>query len=427
MRIAVISAHTCPLAALGGKETGGMNVYVRETSARLARRGIYVDVFTRSQNPQVPRRVELAPGATVYHIPAGPEKPYHKDLMVLYMEEFVQGIMEVSHHRYDLIHSHYWLSGIAGLSLKDKWDVPLVHMYHTLAFLKNMVARSPAEMEPLDRVEAESLLARRVDLIVAPHPLEKAQLVWNFRVEQERIRVIPCGVDLSLFHPLGPAPIAMDFPFRDIPFGLFVGRLDPIKGLDTLFEAALILRHESWFRDNPVKILLIGGPPWSSPEAPPREVLELMEEITKRGIEDVVIPIGPRSQMELPAYYGASRFCVLPSRYESFGMVALEAMACGTPVIASRVGGLNYLVLNGQTGILVPEGDPQGLAKAMAWLFRDDVARAQLGKNAALHARLFSWDGVVEKLVDAYKGLVDSKDLLRRQRKSLPDTLAAKT
>lgn len=410
MRVAVLSTHTCPLAALGGKETGGMNVYVRETSRELARRGAMVDIFTRSQNPQIPRMVALERGVNVFHIPAGPERPYPKYKVLEHLEEFIQGVLRVAKGPYDIIHTHYWLSGVAGLHLRGIWNVPQVHMYHTLASVKNIVARAVGEMEKTPRLLWEAQLARKVDALVVPHPLERAQLVWHYQGNPERIHVIPCGVDTSLFRPMDRQAAKKYLGIKGRRLILFVGRLDPIKGLDTLLHAARILKHNLGPWDEPFSIMIVGGAGGNGDISSTPEIVALKEIAKCMEVEDSLIFFGSKSQTELPFYYAASEVCVLPSRYESFGMVALEAMACGTPVVASRVGGLTYTVIHGETGLLVPEGKPEELARALAILLRDEELRDRLGQNATRRAKNFSWARVVEGLLDLYNQLLGQKE-----------------
>ncbi len=406
MRLAVLSFHTCPLAALGGKETGGMNVYLREVCSRLGHLGVQVDVFTRSQDPLVPMRVELAPGVHVYHIPAGPQTPCPKYGLVDYVEEFVKGVHELACEPYDLIYSHYWLSGMAGLSLRARWGIPMVHMFHTMGWIKNMVARSRGEQEQEIRLFWEEEVARQADALVAPHPLERAQLVWHYKACPARIRVIPCGVDTSLFKPMNRWQSQRTLGLDNRPWLIFVGRLDPIKGLDTLLKAMALLKEKKRSSKPLPSLMVVGGPPWENPLKPPREISEIFQEVRSLDIQDLVHLAGPQPQFRLPIYYTASTACVLPSRYESFGLAALEAMACGTPVVASRVGGLSYTVLDGRTGVLVPEGDPRILAHTIQELLESPLWRAHLGAEAARRARCFSWSMVVRELIAFFREVV---------------------
>lgn len=418
MRLAVISYHTCPLASLGGKETGGMNVYVRETCFQLGQRGVKVDIFTRSQNPAVPQVVELAPGVVVHHVPAGPQRPCPKYELAEHLEEFVERIWSVASEPYELIYSHYWLSGVAGLSLRSKWGIPLVHMFHTMGWIKNLVARGPGEKEEELRLIWEGRVARQADALVAPHPLERAQLVWQYKACPGKIRVIPCGVDTSLFRPMNRLESQRALGLDNRPRLIFVGRLDPIKGLDTLLRAMALLKNKRLRRPLP-SLMVVGGPPWENPLEPPQEILEMSRQVRSLGIQDLVHFLGPKPQKSLPLYYSASMACVLPSRYESFGMAALEAMACGIPVVASRVGGLSYTVLDGRTGVLVPEGNSELLAETILELMESPGWRAQLGAEAATRAKRFSWPTVVDALMGFFGEILEQLRGLPRVQNDL--------
>ena len=398
LRIAVLSVHTCPLAALGAKETGGMNVYVRETARELGRMGVHVDVFTRSQNATIPRLVALGDNARVIHLPVGPAAPLPRETVHQHLAEFVAGIEA---HRaeegltYDLIHAHYWLSGVAGLMLRQAWGVPVVQMFHTLARLKNAVAQTRDEVEPELRVREEARLVAEVDRIVTGTVMERANLVWHYGAAAERISVIPCGVDTELFQPRSQAVARDLLELPPDPMLLYVGRLQPIKGLDTLLAAMTRL-------PGPARLLIVGGDQ-DEPENGHGEWLRAR--VTELGLEDRVRFLGPQRQDRLPLFYAAAEATVMPSHYESFGMVALEAMACGTPVVASRVGGLRTTVRDGVTGYLVPEGDPAALADRLRILLEDRDTRERLGREAVRWAAEHRWPCVAEKVCHLYAEL----------------------
>jgi D-inositol-3-phosphate glycosyltransferase len=401
LRVALLSVHTCPLAALGGKETGGMNVYVREVARELGRLGLAVDVFTRSQDPAIPEVVGLGEGARVVHLPAGPARPLPREAVAGHLGEFADAVERVRRREgldYAVVHSHYWLSGLVGLELARRWGRPLVHMFHTLAALKNAVARSPEEREPEARVEAETRIARAADRIVAANLVERAHLAWHCRADVARIRVIPCGVDLDRFRPSDPGAARARLGLAAEHVLLFVGRLAPIKGLETLLRALAAARGNGLGRAS-VRLVVVGGDKEERWDGDAARLRRMADEL---GVASWVDFRGPQSQEVLPDYYAAADLCLMPSLYESFGMVALEAMACGVPVIASRVGGLAATVQDGVTGELVPEGDAQALADRIAGLLEDDGRRWLLGRQATEWARRFAWPCIARKVADVY-------------------------
>jgi D-inositol-3-phosphate glycosyltransferase len=400
LRLAVLSVHTCPLAALGGKETGGMNVYVRELSRELGRMGVEVDVYTRSQNPGIPRVVSLGERAQVIHLPAGPEAPLLRERLVDHLDEFVEGVEEwrIARGDYDLVYAHYWLSGVVGLALRERWGVPVLQMFHTLGRLKNSVARSPEEIEPRQRIEAETELTRAVDRIVAANVVEREHLVRHYGADTERIAVVPCGVDTALFRPGDGAEARRRLGLGGRPIVLFVGRLAPIKGLDTLCDAVAALHA----RGVPAELLVVGG---DTDESLPGHAVRLRQRIRALALTPHVRFLGPQPQEALREYYVAADVTVLPSYYESFGMVALEAMACGSVVVGSRVGGLTTTVRDGVTGYLVPEGDGAALADRLADLIGDPDARERLGREGARWAARHRWPCVAEAICREFAAL----------------------
>lgn len=404
----MISYHTCPLATLGGKDTGGMNVYVRDLARELGRRGIGVDVFTRSQDEHVPHVLhDLGFGNRIVHVPAGPETPMAKDTLAGYLPLFVDyilGFAQTKRERYDLIHSHYWLSGLAALDLRGAWGVPIIQMFHTLAAMKNRVARSPDEAASDYRLETESRLLRQADRIVASTQAELAQFQWLYHVDISRVVVIPPGVDTARFYPI-PADEAREFVGvpDEARMVLFVGRIEPLKGIDTLLEAVALLKQEHVPRNGPICLAVIGGDSDESPEPSSEEMARLQELRNHLDIDDTVTFLGRRDQDTLQYYYSAAEVVVVPSHYESFGLVALEAMACGTPVVASETGGLVFLVRDAETGFHVPAGDAQALADRLGQLLEDDVLRKRLGKQAAEYAKRYAWPLIVDQIVDLYQ------------------------
>ena len=411
MRIAMLSYHTCPLATLGGKETGGMNVYVRDLTRQLGRRGVGVDVFTRSQDDHVPHILhDLGYGNRIVHVRAGPETPVGKDKLADYLPEYVEGIRSFAKAkglRYDLIHSHYWLSGLAALDLRAEWGAPIVQMFHTLAAMKNRVSRSAEDRDAPHRLETELRLLREADRVVASTPAEIAQFTWLYKVDTGRVTTIPPGVDTGHFYPI-PKDEAREYIGAppDKSMLLFVGRIEPLKGLETLLEAvALLVARESRRREC-YCLAVIGGDPDADPETMSAEMARMKELRSVKGISDMVTFLGKKDQDTLQYYYSAADIAIVPSQYESFGLVALEAMACGTPVVASETGGLAFLVKNGETGYHVPTSDPAALAEKLELLLDNHELRLAMGRMAAEYARCYDWTLIADEIVNLYESVL---------------------
>ncbi len=386
-----------------------MNVYVRDLSRELGRRGFQVDVFTRSQNPTVPRVNTLGQNCRVIHVPAGPEAPYDKNLVYDHLPEFVAGVKRFAAEQgitYDLIHSHYWLSGWVARELCQSWGTPIVQMFHTLGQMKNSVAQGPEEQEPSRRIEVETQIMAFADRLVAATPLEKAQMVWLYGADPCKIKVVPCGVDLNLFRPLSQEVARRQLGVCDrLYMILFVGRIEPLKGIDTLLRAMVIVAQDFPRWKDEICVCIVGGDAGEKPETINAEMERLRALREELGISELVTFLGAQAQDTLPYYYSAADVLVMPSHYESFGMVALEAMACGTPVIASRVGGLSFTVQDGITGFHVPERDPEALAKKISLLLKDHGLRSKLGVQAVQWAQRYSWSRVADGIVALYRRL----------------------
>ncbi len=406
-RIAMLSVHTCPLATLGGKETGGMNVYVRDLSRELCRRGIYVDIYTRSQNPTIPRTPPLAEGGRVIHVKAGPERPYNKNHVYYHLDEFVAGVKAqavTDQIEYDLIYSHYWLSGLVAAALRQAWDIPIVQMFHTLAEMKNRVAQTPAERETDQRLNCEGEIMRFADRLVAATPLEKNQMTWLYGANPDKINIVPPGVDLNRFKPISQpeARECIGVP-RHHQMILFVGRIQPLKGIDILMKAlALVKKREPVLIKN-ICVSIIGGDPDPDSGIEQAEFKRLDSLRAELDISDLVTFLGAKDQDTLVYYYSAAEMVVMPSHYESFGMVAIEAMACGTPVVASDVGGLSFSIEDGYNGYLVPGRDPQALADKIILLLRHRVLRDQLSEQTQAWVTRYSWENIAEELLEVFE------------------------
>jgi D-inositol-3-phosphate glycosyltransferase len=413
VNIAMLSYHTCPLAILGGKDTGGMNVYVRDLTMELGRRGIHVDVFTRSQDEHVPHVLhDLGFGNRVVHVPAGPEIPLPKRELSGYIPQFVNGVRQFAKGKgikYDLLHSHYWMSGLAAGALSDLWsNVPILHMFHTLGEMKNRVARSAAEREGAYRLDGERKVLKRADRIIVATLAEKAQLEWLYKADTRKVTVIPPGVDTSHFYPI-PVDEARQFIglAADARMILFVGRIEPLKGVSTLIQAVACLRLKNL--KEPVHLAVIGGDPEAAPAEISEEMVHLQKLCDDLTVGKMVVFLGKRGQDTLPYYYSAAEVVVMPSHYESFGIVALEAMACGTPVIASQVGGLAFLVQDGVTGYTIPAEDHDALCDRLTGILGDESLRQQMGRNAAKYARNYDWEKIAKQIVGVYEELIENR------------------
>ena len=405
MRVAVLSLHTSPLAPLGGRETGGMNVYVRHVAASLAASGIDVDVFTRRIDPATPA-VQPLEGARLIQVAAGPETHLEKEDLVGYVEEFARGVESFRAREaldYDLIHSHYWLAVEAGDALARRWHIPHVAMFHTLGDVK-LRARA-SEHESPARLEAERRLVHSVDHIVAATQHERQLLKQLYRVSPQRVAVIPLGVDLEAFHPRprAEARAALGLPTQEHGDGhlhvvLAVGRIEPLKGFDILIRALAEMTE----RDH-VRLIIVGGDDRAA-----TELARLRAVADEVGVSDAVSFVGAVPHERLQTYYSAADVVAVPSFYESFGLVAIEALASGVPVVASRVGGLTSTVADGRTGYLIPWRCPGPFAEKLDLLFENESLRAALGAAAARSMQPYSWDAVAASLHDLYRDLVEA-------------------
>ena len=396
-RIAVISAHTSPLAPLGFRETGGMNVYVRELSRELGRRGYAVDIFTRRADGESPDVVSPSANVRVVHLPAGPQDAEGRQYLQQHLGEFESALLAFQESEgvsYDLIHSHYWLSGWLGLRLRQRWGAPLVNMFHTLGELKRR-ANGGSE-EPQARIEVEGAVAQRADRTVCASEHEKRALRELYGVPEERLTVVPCGVDLSRFRPLDKEMARRELGLNGERTILFVGRMEPLKGLEILLDAASRLAEPDF------RVLVVGGDGNG-------ETSHLKELSAGLGIADRVSFMGPVGHDRLPLYYNAADVCVVPSYYESFCLVALEAMACGTPVVASQVGGLSVTVKDGETGYLISQHSPQPFAERMALLLADEELRRRFGQSASEAVAGFSWERIADAVERIYGELLSNK------------------
>ncbi|HZP57388.1 MAG TPA: glycosyltransferase [Dehalococcoidia bacterium] len=405
-RIAVLSVHTSPLAPLGGRETGGMNVYVREISRELGARGYAVDVYTRRSSPADPPVQPFGPNARVICIDAGPAEAIEKGQIAEHLDAFHDGVRAFAAGEgiaYDLVHSHYWMSGAVAVRLAAAWRVPHVAMFHTLGEVKNR-ARATEREQPR-RIAAERATAATADLIVVASEHEKHLLTALYGADAGRIAVVPCGVDLDLFTPMDQEEARRRLRIADRErVILFVGRIEPLKGIDVLIGAAAQLHEDENFR-----VLIVGGDARAA-----AEIAQLRALAARLGVDHHIAFVGAVPHEDLPLYYNAADVCVVPSYYESFGLVAIESMACGTPVVASRVGGLTSTIADGETGYLIPWRCPEPFAERLELLLDNDELRASFGKAAREAVERFRWANVAEAVMGLYEDLLATESATER-------------
>jgi D-inositol-3-phosphate glycosyltransferase len=411
LRVAMVSVHACPLAPPGAWETGGMNIYIREVSRHLSAMNVEVDVFTRHQGSDAPEVVPFAEHARVIHVPAGPRHYLQKEKVVDHLPEFICNMREITSRdavSYDIVHSHYWLSGRVAGYFKNAWHAPMVAMFHTLAELKNQVTLSAQEWESDIRVGIERLTVATADRVIASTPVDRAHLESHYGADRGRVTIVPCGVDFNLFHPAPRAAARRTLGLEDIPLVLFVGRIQQLKGLEILIRASALLAARERDGELPAfQVCIVGGRPSGARNDPERrEIRRLQKLADKLGVADHIRWVGAIDHEELPAYYQAADVTVMPSTYESFGLVAVESMACGTPVVAARVGGLQATVQDGRTGFLIPWREPSLYADRIADVLTQPQLSARLGTNARSRALEFGWPRVAEQLVELYESLL---------------------
>jgi D-inositol-3-phosphate glycosyltransferase len=392
LKIAMLSVHSCPLGKLGGENTGGMSVYIRELCREIGKRGHLVDVYTRAHEPLHDPIVALGKNARLIHITAGKEERIDKVSLYPHLAEFAHEVERFRRHcglHYDLIHSHYWLSGWVGKQIQKWWGVPHVVMFHTLGAVKNAAHIGGAE--PQVRIHSEKGVIRDCHRVIAPTAREKENLITYYGASPEAVTVIPCGVNLDLFRSMEKGIARRCLGLDGEKIILFVGRIVPLKGLDKLLMALPYLRNGSRLR-----ILVVGGDDCC------HEEMERLKSLAKSlQIQDYVSFLGLVYHEKLPYFYSAADLCVLPSYYESFGLVALESLACGTPVVGTNVGGLENVIRQGETGYVVADNGPSGLASKIARL----LSISEKVSKSSIRASVmdFSWSKIAETMVNEYR------------------------
>lgn len=416
-RVAVFSVHTSPLEQPGTGDAGGMNVYIANTALEMARQGIEVEVFTRATSSEQPPIAELAPGVLVRHIPAGPFEPLSREELPAQLCAFTSGVLRVEAFNdpgyYDLIHSHYWLSGQVGWLARDRWGIPLVHTAHTLAKVKNAALADGDKPEPKTRVIGEEHIVSAADCLVANTEVEAGQLIRLYDAVPRAVRTVAPGVDLDRFSPGSQRAARSRFGLpRDAVVLAFAGRIQPLKAPDVLLRAAArMLERRPELRERLV-VLVVGGLSGTGLGLAPGMLQDLARSL---GIEAQTRFLPPQPSAELADVYRASDVVAVPSYNESFGLVALEAQACGTPVVAAKVGGLPVAVAHGESGLLVPSHDPDDWAVALESLALLPQRRAKFSANAVRHARQFSWSRTTDALLSTYGAALSSFSALRSE------------
>ncbi|MEC9272091.1 MAG: glycosyltransferase [Chloroflexota bacterium] len=394
-RTAFITFHACPLAAPGQGKSGGMNVYVRQLAAALGNMGIPIDIFTREHADVVNRIEHIGPNVRVVHLKAG-EPDAHIEGLYAELPGFLDRLnafREEEGLEYDVIHSHYWLSAWVGRELSQALNVPHVVTFHTLGLIK-MQSRA-GEVEQVERPIIETEVMATVDRIIAFSPHERDAMARLYAADTNKVSLVPCGVDLSVFRPLDQKTARDRLGLNGERILLYVGRVEPLKGLDLLVETAAQMDSEDG-----VRMMVVGA------DANGGQEMDRVKQLAKeRDLEDQIDFVGQVDHLELPLYYNAADVCVVPSYYESFGLVALESMACGTPVVATRVGGLSTIIQHGRTGYLKPWRCPDAFANSVEMLISSDSLQQSMGEAARQRAEAMGWHNVAEMMWDEYSAL----------------------
>ncbi len=405
-RVATIAYHSSPLIEPGAGDAGGMTVYVRAVAAEYAARGIYTDIFTRAVGPES-RITRVTPGVRVISIAAGPEQPLPKEALPDHVDEFVAGVgafAALQGTAYDIVHSHYWQSGLAGLALSERWKAPLVHSQHTLGRVKNTFLSPGDAPESARRLAGEDEVIGRADVLIASTDEEWRQLSCFYGAAHDRLKVVYPGVDQARFKPGSRMRARARLGLRpDAAVVLYAGRIQPLKGLDVALGA---IAQVADTLEREVLFVIVGGPSGPSGD---REVARLQALARDLGLGTRVRFEGPQPHRDLPAYYRAADALVVCSRSESFGLTGLEAHACGIPIVATAVGGLTHVVRDGTSGWLVADATPGAFAAKLQTLLTDDAGRHSFARAAVESARRFTWERTAGELLELYDCLVASR------------------
>ncbi|MGD0235741.1 MAG: glycosyltransferase [Syntrophorhabdales bacterium] len=392
----MLSVHSCPLGKVGGENTGGMSVYIREFARELGRRGHLVDIYTRIHEPIHDQVVEIEQNVRLIHLKAGGEK-IQKSAIYYHLADFghdLENFRKQNGLQYDLIHSHYWLSGLAGKRVQQRWGIPHIMGFHTLGAVKNAIGIG--EDEPKLRINAEKELVKDCHRIIASTKKEKEDLIYYYDAAPETISVIPCGVNLDLFRPIKREIARCHLGLNGESIILFVGRIVPLKGIDNLLKAMAYME-----RKRRIKLVVIGGDEHSQAEM---QRLENLSQSLK--IDESVSFLGLVKQEMLPFFYSAADVCVVPSYYESFGLVVLESLACGTPVVATKVGGAESVIRHGETGYVVIDNDPYRLADKIALFLSTPNGNIAFVDSVRASVTKYDWSNITEAMIEEYQSVL---------------------
>ncbi len=399
LRIAMLSVHSCPNKQPGEKDTGGMNVYVKELAKDIGRKGNLVDVYTRAHDLEENGIIRLGPNSRLIHIKSGDIAELDKLTIYLYLNDFANNMIKfIESHKlqYDLIHSHYWMSGYVGNIIQNRVGIPHITMFHTLGTVKNSIGIG--ETEPDFRIRAEKDIVRKCNKIIASTESEKEQLIHYYDAVPEVISVIPCGVNLNLFKSIDKGTARQELKLNyNTNIILFVGRIVPLKGIEKLLKAM------KYLEDNEVKLIIIGGDEYSNHET------NRLKKLTRRlHLEDSVVFLSSMDQKILPYYYSAADVCVIPSYLESFGLTALESLACGTPVVATDVGHMRSVIQEAKTGYVLNDNDPRNLAGKIS----EVLSRPNLNAHS-IRASItkFNWSNISKAIISEYKSTLACANL----------------
>jgi D-inositol-3-phosphate glycosyltransferase len=389
LKIAIISAHTCPVGDLGTKDTGGMSVYIRELARELGNKGHTIDIFTRVHDPADPRMEDLADGVRLIHLKAGREAKIQKMDVYFSLPEFtfnLENFWKVNNLQYDMVFSHYWMSALVGKYLWETRRIPYITMYHTLGAVKN--ALCIGEDEPELRIASERETVQDCQRIIVATEQEKDDLVHYYNANPDKVGVVPCGVNMELFNPVNKAEARQKLGLTEEKIILFVGRIDPLKGIDNLIKTLPLLKNQT-----SLKLVVVGGDENSRAEL--EGLKKLSDELNISGLIDFR---GLVKQENLPCYYSAADVCVVPSYYESFGLVPLEALACGTPVVATDVGDLKHIIKPGETGFIVTDNSPENLADGITSVLNNLPSDAESRLSIRASVSRWAWANIAAKV-----------------------------